>query len=79
MADRRVRAARRAARRNGPVENTAVDIVGNVDNQVDMDSDSSSDNELLEKVVRAPHGRGRPPAVIALWQWIRDYGLTWLM
>ena len=30
-----------------------------------MDSNSSSDNELLEEVVRAPHGRARPPAVIA--------------
>ena len=62
MADRGERAARRAARRNGPVENAAVDIaevVDNqavVDNQIDVDSDSSSDNELLEEVVRAPHG-----------------------
>ena len=71
MADRRERAARRAARRNGPVENAAVDIAEVVDNQVvvenriDVDSDSSSENELLEEVVRAPHGRARPPAVIA--------------
>ena len=36
-----------------------------VDNQIDVDSDSSSDNELLEEVVRVPHGRARPPAVIA--------------
>jgi hypothetical protein len=65
MADRGVRAARRAARRNGPVENAAVDIAEVVDNQIDVDSDSSSDNELLEEVVRVPHGRARPPAVIA--------------
>jgi len=57
MADRGVRVARRAAR-NGPLENAAMDIAGNVD------SDSSSDNELFE-VVRAPHGRARPPVVVA--------------
>ena len=34
MADRGVRAARRAARRNGPLENAAVDIVEVVDNQI---------------------------------------------
>ena len=45
MADRGVRAARREARRNGPVENAAVDIAEVVDNQIDVDSDSSSDNE----------------------------------
>ena len=65
MAERGVRAARRAARRNGPVENAAVDIAEVVDNQIDVESDSSSDNELLEEVVRVPHGRARPPAVIA--------------
>ena len=71
MADRRERAARRAARRNGPVENAAVDIaevVDNqavVDNQIDVDSDSSSDNEILEEVVRVPRGRARPPAIVA--------------
>jgi len=65
MAERGVRAARRAARRNGPVENAAVDIAEVVNNQIDVDSDSSSDNELLEEVVRVPHGRARPPAVIA--------------
>ena len=65
MADREVQAARRAARRNGPVENAAVEIVEVVDNQIDVDSDLSSDNELLEELVRAPHGRARPPAVIA--------------
>ena len=60
-----VRAARRTERRNGPVENAAVDIVGNVDIQIDVDFDLSSDNELLEEVVRAPHGRVIPPAVTA--------------
>jgi len=65
MADRGARAARRAARRNGPVENAAVDIAEVVDNRIDVESDSSSDNELLEEVVRVPHGRARPPAVIA--------------
>ena len=54
MVDHGVRAARRAARRNGPVENVALDIAGNVDNQIDV-----------EEVVRAPHERVRPPAVIA--------------
>jgi len=49
MADCGARAAKREARRNGPVENAAVDITGNMDNQIDMDSDSSSDNELLKK------------------------------
>ena len=58
MADRGVRSARRAACRNGPVENAAVDNQV-VDNHIDVDSDSSSENELLEEVVRAP------PAVIA--------------
>jgi len=57
MAERGVRAARRAARRNGPVENAAVDIAGIVDDQIDVDSYSSSNNELLEEVVRVPHGR----------------------
>jgi len=57
MEERGVQAAMRAARRNGPVENAAVDIAGNVDNQIDVDSDSLSDNELLEEVVRSPHGR----------------------
>jgi len=65
MADRRERAARRAARRNGPVENAAVDIAEVVDNQIDVDSDSSSDNEILEEVVRVPRGRARPPAIVA--------------
>ena len=65
MADRGVRAARREARRNGPVENAAVDIAEVVDYQIDVDSDSSSNNERLEEVVRAPHGRTRPLAVIA--------------
>ena len=46
MADRGARAARRAARRNGQVENAAVDIAGVVDNQIDVESDSSLDNEL---------------------------------
>ena len=53
MADRGARAAKRKARRNGPVENATVDITGNVDNQIDVDSDSLSDNELLEEVIRA--------------------------
>ena len=30
----------RAARRNGPVENAAVDMAGNVDTHIDVDSDS---------------------------------------
>ena len=34
------------------MESVAVDIAGNVDNHIDMDSDSSSDNDLLEEVVR---------------------------
>ena len=46
MADRGVRAARKAAWRNGPVKNAAVDIAKVVDNQIDVDFDSSSDNEL---------------------------------
>ena len=45
MAERGVRAARRVARRNGPVENAAVDIARIVDNYIDMNSDSSSNNE----------------------------------
>ena len=55
-----------------PAKNAAVDIVGNVDNHIDVESDSSSDNELLEEVVRAPHGRERPPAVIV--PLAMDYG-----
>jgi len=51
MADRGVQAARR---------NRPVDIAGKVDSQIDVDSDSSSDNEILEEVVRAQHGRARP-------------------
>ena len=47
------------------MENAAEDIAGIVDNQIDVDSDSSSNNELLDEVVRAPHERERPPAVIA--------------
>ena len=39
------------------MENAAVDIRN-------VDSDSSSD-EVLEEVVRAPHGRERPLAVIS--------------
>ena len=31
----------------------------------DVESDSSSENEILEEVVRAPHGRARPPAIVA--------------
>ena len=75
MADRRERAARRAARRNGPVENAAVDIAEVVDNRIDVDSDSSSENELLEEVLRVPRGRARPPAVIIHhWPRIRGCG-----
>ena len=59
MGDRAGRAARRAARRN-----VAVDMAEVMDNQIYVNSDSSSDNEQLEEVVRAPHGRARPPAVI---------------
>ena len=58
------------------MENAAVDIAGNLDNQIDEDSDSSSENELFEEVVRAPHGSARPPAVIA--QLAMDPGF-WLM
>ena len=36
MADRGARATKRAAKRNGPVENAAVDIVGNEDNKIDI-------------------------------------------
>ena len=57
------------------MENAAVDIAGVVDNQIDVESDSSSDNELWEEVVRAPHGRVRPPAVIS--PLVMDPGL-WL-
>ena len=78
MADHGAGAARRAGMINGPVENIAVDIAGNVDNQIDVDSDSSSDNELLEEVVRAPHGRQDHRQLLPHWQCIRDYGLTWL-
>ena len=46
MAERGVRAARRVAWRNGPVENAAVNIARNVDNHIDKNSDSSSNNEL---------------------------------
>ena len=64
MADRGARAERRGeegreekwTRGEGPAEDAAVDIAGDVDNQIDVDSNSSSDNELLGKVVRAPHG-----------------------
>ena len=56
MANRGARAAKKETRRNGPMENATVDIAGNVDNEIDVDSDSSSDNELLEEVARAPHG-----------------------
>jgi hypothetical protein len=76
MADRGGRAARRTASRNGPVENAAGDIVEVVDNHIDVDSDSSG-YELLEEVVRAPHGRARPPAVIAPLA-MDPCGLTWL-
>ena len=44
MADRGVRAARRAARKNGPVENAAVYIAEVVNNQIDVDSDSLRQN-----------------------------------
>jgi len=69
-------AERRAARKNEPVENAAVDIAEVVNNQIDVDSGSSSENELFEEVVRAPHGSARPPAVIA--QLAMDPGF-WLM
>ena len=55
------------------MENVALDIAGNVDHEIDVDSDSSSDNEILEEVVRAPHARARPPAVVA--PLARDSGL----
>ena len=35
----------------------AVDIAGNVDNQIDVNSDSSDNELLLDEVVRAPDGR----------------------
>ena len=47
------------------MDNDAVDIVGNVDNQINVDSESSSDNEILGKVVRGPHRRARPPSIVA--------------
>ena len=47
------------------MENAAVYIAVKFDNQIDVDSESSLDNEILEEVVRAPHGRAIPPAVIA--------------
>ena len=49
MGDRTGRAVRRVAR----VENG------------DVDTDSSSGNEILEEVVRSPLGRVRAPAVLA--------------
>jgi len=49
----------RATRKNGPVENSAVNIAEVVNNHIDLDSDSSSDNELLVEVVIFPHGSGR--------------------
>jgi len=70
MADCGVRVARMAARRNGLVGNAAVDIAGNVDHQIDKDSDSSSDNKILEEAVRSPLGRARPPAVVAPRVWL---------
>ena len=54
MADCGVLVARRATRRNGLVEIAAVDLAGNVANQIDVDSDSSSDDELLKEVVKTP-------------------------
>jgi len=52
MADRGSKSSEwRAARINGPVENAIVDIAGNVGNQIDVESDSSSDNELFKEVV----------------------------
>ena len=62
MGDRAGRAERRAAKRNGPVDNAAVDIAGNVDNQIDLYSDSSSDDKILEVVMH--------------WLWVRVYGFT---
>ena len=52
-----------------------MDIAGNMDHRIDMDPDSSSDNEILNQVVRVLHGRARPPAVIV--PWVIDPGL-WL-
>jgi len=43
----------------------AVNIAGNVGSHIDVDFHSSSDNEPLEEVVRAPHERARSPAVVA--------------
>ena len=54
MGDREGRAARMAAR----VENVVLE-------DADVDADSSSGNESLEEVVRAPLGRARPPAIVA--------------
>ena len=52
-----------------------VDIAGNVDNHIDVDSDPSLDNELLEEVSRSPNGIARPPIVVA--PLVMDPGL-WL-
>ena len=41
---------------HGQVENAAVEIAGNVDNQIDVDSGLSTDDELLEDMVRSPSG-----------------------
>jgi len=54
MGDRAERAARRAARRENVVLEDA-----------DVEADSSSGDESLEEVVRAPLGRARPPAIVA--------------
>ena len=70
MADRGARAARRAATRNGPVENAVVDIAEVVNNQIDVDLDSSSGDESLEEVVREPDHQQLSPH----WQWIRACG-----
>ena len=54
MGDRAERAARRAARRENVVLEDA-----------DVEADSSSGEDSVEEVVRAPLGRARPPAIVA--------------
>ena len=50
--------AGQAARRAARVEKVVLE-------DADVEANSSSDNEILEEVVRAPLGRARPPAVVA--------------
>ena len=58
MADCEIRIASKSARRNVPVENSIADIAGNVDYQINVDSDSLLDNEITKEMIRAPHQKG---------------------